>query len=113
MSNLNTSGWRVPEYRILVLPEKQTEKTKGGIILPQTTQDDLQSAKTIATIVDFGAKAFDNQSWPDKPQKGDKVLIPSYCGYKLIEEQAADKLEYRIILDRDILAVQTQEAVCQ
>lgn len=108
----NTSGWKPLEYRILILPDLVEETTKGGIILPETVKDDLQEAKTIATIVDFGAKAFDDGTWKDKPKIGDKIIIPSYCGYRLSSNQSADGREYRMILDRDILLIKNEE-ICQ
>lgn len=115
-NNLNTSGYKVPEFRILILPEVVEEKTKGGIIIPDTVKEDLQYAKTLATIVDIGEKAFDqgtDREWKDKPKIGDKVLIPAYEGYVLNKEQTKDRKEYRIILDRNILAIQSSEEVCQ
>ena len=109
----NTSGWNVLEYRILVLPDLVEEKTKGGIILPDTVKDDLQGAKVSATIIAFGAKAFDEGTWKDMPKTGDKILIPTYCGYMINKEQSADNKEYRVILDRDILAIKNSEEICQ
>ena len=112
MSNLNTSGWNSLEYRILVLPDVVEEKTKGGIIIPDKAREEFQQAKTIATIVAYGAKAFDEGTWKDKPQVGNKIIIPSYCGYVLNKEQTDDGKEYRIILDRDILVIKCEE-ICQ
>jgi co-chaperonin GroES (HSP10) len=109
----NTSGWKPLEYRILILPDVVEEKTKGGIILTTQSIEDQQQAKTIATIIDFGAKAFDDGTWKDKPSLGDKIIIPSYCGYRLTKEQTKDGKEYRTILDRDILAMQINEEICQ
>lgn len=110
----NTSGWKPLEYRILILPEEFEQITKQGIILAVGNAiEDQQQAKTIATIIDFGAKAFDDGTWKDKPNVGDKIIIPSYCGYRLTKEQTQDGKEYRTILDRDILAMQTNEEICQ
>jgi chaperonin GroES len=116
MSNLNTSGFKVPEYRILILPDIVEEKTSGGIILPETAREDLQGAKTLATIIDIGEKSFDQgteREWKSKPMVGDKILIPSYEGYRLSKDQTKDGREYRIILDRHILAIKTSEETCQ
>lgn len=111
---INTSGYSVPEYRILILPDVVEEKTAGGIIIPDSTKDDLQGAKTLATIIDIGEKAFDqgtNRKWKKKPKVGDKILIPSYEGYRLSKDQTKDGKEYRIILDRNILAIQIDEKI--
>lgn len=89
------------------------EKTKGGIILPTKALEEQQQAKTIATIIDFGAKAFDNNTWEEKPRVGNKIIIPTYAGYRLSKEQTKDGKEYRSILDRDIIAMQINEEICQ
>ena len=100
----NTSGWKCVEYRILILPDVVEEKTKGGIILP---------SKSIATIINFGSKAFDDGTWKDKPRVGDRIIIPTYCGYRITSNQTKDGKEYRSILDRDIVAMQISEETCQ
>jgi co-chaperonin GroES (HSP10) len=109
----NTSGWKCVEYRILILPDVVEEKTKGGIILPSKTLEDKQQAKTIATIISFGSKAFDDGTWKDKPCVGDRIIIPTYCGYRITSNQTKDGKEYRSILDRDIVAMQISEETCQ
>lgn len=116
MSNINTSGFEVPEYRILIYPDQVSEVTKGGIIIPDKVLEDLQNAKTLATIVDIGEKAFDkgtDREWKKKPRIGDKVLIPFGEGYKLFKEETKDGKEYRVILDRSIIAIKTNEEICQ
>ena len=113
---MNNSGYKVPEFRVLILPDVVEEKTAGGIIIPETVKDDLQGAKTIATIVDIGEKAFDqgtDREWKNKPKIGNKVLIPFSEGYKLFKEETKDGKEYRVILDRSIIAIQTNEEICQ
>lgn len=112
MSNINTSGFEVPEFRILILPDVVEEKTAGGLIIPDAVKDDLQASKTLATIVDIGEKAFDqgtDREWKKKPMVGDRILIPSCEGYRLNKEMTKDGLEYRIILDRHILAIRKGE----
>jgi co-chaperonin GroES (HSP10) len=106
---INTSGYSVPEYRILILPDVVEEKTAGGIIIPESAKDDLQGAKTLATIFDQGT----DREWKKKPKIGDKILIPSYEGYRLSKDQTKDGKEYRIILDRSILAIQINEETCK
>ena len=112
----NTSGFKVPEYRILIYPDQVSEVTKGGIIIPDKVLEDLQNAKTLATIVDIGEKAFDqgtDREWKNKPKIGDKILIPFSEGYKLFKEETKDGKEYRVILDRSIIVIQTNEEICQ
>lgn len=112
MSNLNTSGFNAVEYRIIILPEEVEETTKNGIIIPDKAKEEMQGAKTIATIISCGAKAFDSSTWKDQPKVGDKIVIPTYAGYILNKKQTDDGKEYRIILDRDILAIKREE-ICQ
>lgn len=101
----NKSGWRVNEFKVLVKPDVLEEKTKGGIIIPDSIKEDWQTAKCEALIVAVGAKAFDYDSEEEKPKVGDKVLIPTYAGRLLTEEQTTDRQQYRIIMDREILAI--------
>jgi co-chaperonin GroES (HSP10) len=104
-NKLNHSGWRVPEYKVLLKPDVVEEKTKGGIILTQKIQEDEQNAKLEATIVGIGAKAFDSGTWEDKPNLGDRVMIRRYAGIILSKDQTADGHEYRIVMDREIVAI--------
>lgn len=110
----NTSGWKSLEYRILILPEEYKNITKKGVILTVgNAEEQQQQAKTIATIVDFGAKAFDDNTWKEKPRVGNKIIIPTYAGYRISKDQTKDGKEYRSILDRDIIAMQIDEEICQ
>jgi co-chaperonin GroES (HSP10) len=104
-NKLNQSGWRVPEYKVLLKPDVVEEKTKGGVILTQKIQKDEQNAKLEATIVGIGAKSFDSGTWEDKPNLGDRVMIRRYAGIILSKDQTADGHEYRIVMDREIVAI--------
>jgi chaperonin GroES len=63
----------------LVVLLKVEEKTAGGIIIPQATQDKEQVAQQIGYIVDAGEEA-----WTAKEMRGvkpgDAVLFPRYSG---------------------------------
>ena len=104
-NKLNGSGWRVPEYKVLLKPDTVEEVTKGGIILTQNVREDEQNAKLEATVVGIGAKAFDSGTWEDKANLGDRVIIRKYAGILLLKDQTADKHEYRIVMDREIVAI--------
>ena len=77
--------------RIVVKPEKQEEKTEGGIYLPETaTKDKPQKGEVIAVGPDFkGVK------------KGDKVIFAKYGG----TEVKLDGEEYLVLGEDDVLAI--------
>ena len=62
------TGWR-----ILVLPFKQKEKTKGGIILADDTVERSQVASTCGLVLDMGPHCYDKERFPEGPwaKKGD------------------------------------------
>ena len=52
------TGWR-----ILVLPFKQKEKTKGGLILADETIERSQVASTCGLVIDMGPHCYDTVSY--------------------------------------------------
>ena len=50
------TGWR-----ILVLPFKQKEKTKGGILLADETVERSQVASTCGLVLDMGTHCYDKE----------------------------------------------------
>ena len=65
-----------------------SEKSKGGIIIPDTVQEKPQEGKIIAV-------------GPGRVEKGDKVLFGKYAGTEIM----VDNKEYLILRESDILAV--------
>lgn len=85
--------------KIIVEPEKEEEKTKSGIVLPDTAKEKPQKGKVIAV---GPGKILDNgQRSPMEVNEGDIVIYSKYAGTEIKIE---DK-EYLILSDRDILAV--------
>ena len=85
--------------RVVVKPSEKEERTKSGIVLPDTAKEKPQEGKVIAAgpgrILDDGKReAMDIK-------KGDKVLYAKYAGteFKLEGE------DLMIISQKDILAV--------
>lgn len=107
MSNLNTSGIRPIEYRVLVRLDPIEEKSKGGIIIPTDTRDMKKESQERATVIAAGRLAFDGWHDEDIPEPGDRVLIARYEGRTF---KGADGLEYRAINDKDIIAFLEKEA---
>lgn len=85
--------------RILVKPLNVEEKTKGGIILPDTAKEKPQQAEVIAIgkgkILDDGTvKALD-------VKKGDVVLYGKYGGTEIIRNGE----ELLLLRESDVLAI--------
>lgn len=104
----NKSGIIPMGSRVLVKIEKLEEKTEGGIILPHETLDKEGEASQIATIIDLGAASFTNglgdlpDEWKIKPEVGAKIILERYQGVRI---QGIDKEEYRLVSDKQILAI--------
>jgi chaperonin GroES len=85
--------------RVLVKPCEEKEKTKGGIVLPDTAKEKPQEGKIIA--VGEGKKTDDGKTIPLSLKVGDKVLYGKYSGTEI----TVDGEEYLIIREEDILAI--------
>ena len=85
--------------RVLVEPLKESEVTKGGIIIPDTAKEKPQEGRVIA--VGTGKIDDDGKKIPFNVKKGDKVLMPKYGGTEI----KMDGKEYQIMREEDILAV--------
>jgi chaperonin GroES len=85
--------------RVVVKPVEREEKTKSGIVLPDTAkekpQEGIVEAVGTGRILDNGTKV------PMELKVGDRVLYAKYAGneFKLEED------EYLIISEKDVLAV--------
>jgi len=85
--------------RVLVRRVEQEEKTKGGIIIPDTAKEKPQEGKIIA--VGKGKLGDDGKVQPLDVKKGDKVLFSKYAG----NEVNIDGDEHLIIREDDVLGV--------
>ncbi|PIU64404.1 MAG: co-chaperone GroES [Armatimonadetes bacterium CG07_land_8_20_14_0_80_40_9] len=85
--------------RVLVKAEKEEEKTKGGIVLPDTAQEKPQQGKVIA--VGPGEVLEDGKTVPLEVKKGDKVIFSKYGGTEVKDKDE----EYLILKESDILAI--------
>ena len=92
------TGWR-----LLVLPYAGPKKTKGGIILTDTTSETIQMTTVCAYVLKVGDLAYkDKEKFPDGPwcQKGDWVIFGRYAGSRF----KIDGGEVRILNDDEIIA---------
>lgn len=78
--------------RVLLKTEKEEEKTKGGLFIPETAQEKTQSGVVVAVGDDKDAI---------KVKNGDKVMYDKYAGTSI----KLDEDEHLIIKMDDIIAV--------
>ncbi len=85
--------------RVVVKPIQAEEKTKGGIVLPDTAKDKPQEGEVVAVgtgrVLDNGTKLA------PEVKVGDKVVYSKYSG----SEVKIDGEEYLIIRESDVLAI--------
>ncbi len=85
--------------RVLVQGIEEEEKTKGGIIIPDTAREKPQQGKVVAVgpgrIDDKGNRV------PMNVKAGDRVLFGKYTG----SEVEIDDEQYLIMREDDILGV--------
>ena len=85
--------------RILVEVLEAKEKTKSGIVLPDTAKEKPQEAKVVA--VGKGRVSDEGKTIAPELKVGDKVLFGKYTGTEI----TIDEKEYLILKEEDILAV--------
>ena len=101
----NESGISPIEYNVLLKQDAVDQKTKGGLIKPDEVLDRDKHGQTRGTIVAVSPMAFTFDDWPhgvEKPKPGDKVAIAKHAGTFLTGN---DGEEYRVVKDKDIVAV--------
>jgi len=87
------------EDRILVKPLEAEEKSKGGIILPDTAKEKPQEGKVIA--IGKGKLTEDGKVLPLEVKVGDRILYSKYAGTEI----KIDGEEHLIIRQEDVLAI--------
>src|SRR5260370_24513237 len=87
--------------RILVKRIKEEEKTKGGIIIPDTAKEKPQEGKVVA--VGKGKVTEDGKLVAPEVKAGDKILFGKYSG----SEFKYDGEEHLILREDDILGIIT------
>lgn len=85
--------------RILVKRIKEEEKSKGGIIIPETAKEKPQQG--IVDAVGTGRKDENGKIIPMDVKKGDKVLFGKYSG----NEIKIDDQELLIMREEEILGI--------
>ena len=85
--------------RVVVVRIGEEEKTKGGIIIPDTAKETPQEGKVIA--VGSGKLNEDGERIPLDVKKNDRVLFSKYGG----NEIQIDGVEHLIMREDDILGI--------
>jgi chaperonin GroES len=85
--------------RVIVERIAEEERTKGGIIIPDTAKEKPQEGKVIA--VGKGKVTEDGKLLPVSLKAGDKILFGKYSG----TEVKLNGNEYLIMREDDILGV--------
>lgn len=85
--------------KVVVKPLAQEEKTKSGIVLPDTAKEKPQQGEIIA--VGSGRILENGQKVPLEVKVGDKVIYSKYAGTEI----KIDDEEVLILSERDIHAI--------
>jgi chaperonin GroES len=88
--------------RVIVRRIEEDQKTKGGIIIPDTAKEKPQMGEVIAA--GSGKKTEEGKLIPLDVKKGDKVLFSKYAGNDIKIEGE----ELLIMKEEDILGIITK-----
>ncbi len=87
---------------MLVRPYQPAEKTKGGVILADTTRETIQMTTVVGLVVKMGDLCFqDKEKFPTGPwcKKGQFVVYGRYSGSRFQTKYG----EHRILNDDEII----------
>ncbi|HBK86861.1 MAG TPA: co-chaperone GroES [Firmicutes bacterium] len=85
--------------RVVVRALAQEEKTKSGIVLPDTAKEKPQEGEVLA--VGPGKIADNGSRMPMEIKAGDKVIYSKYAGTEI----KMDGVEYLVLRESDVLAI--------
>ncbi|MCK5709513.1 MAG: co-chaperone GroES [Deltaproteobacteria bacterium] len=88
--------------KVLIQLIDAEEKTKGGIIIPETAKEKPQVGKVVA--VGTGIILPDGTIKPLDVKKGDKILFSKYGGTEI----SVEGKDYLIVREDEILAIVTK-----
>jgi co-chaperonin GroES (HSP10) len=89
---------------LVILPDPVEETSESGIVLTTASESDrLKLAQTDGVVIAIAPDAFTDLG-ESKPRckVGDRVIFAKYAG---MIRKGNDDVEYRLIHDRDVLAV--------
>ena len=85
--------------KILVEVLEAEEKTKGGIILPDTAKEEKSEGKVIS--IGTGKLLESGKIQPLEVKKGDRVIFGKYSG----DEILIDGKKHKILKESEVLAI--------
>ena len=85
--------------RVVVKPLETVEKSKGGIVIPDTAKEKPQEGKVVA--VGKGRVTDDGKVIAAEVKVNDKVLYGKYSGTEI----TVDSEEYVVLHESDILGI--------
>ena len=85
--------------RVLIKVLDSEEKTKGGIIIPDTAKEKPQEGEIVA--VGPGAKTEDRKTDKKDVKVADKVIFGKWSGTEI----KIDNIEYSIMKESDIMGI--------
>ena len=92
------TGWR-----LIVLPFKMKEVTKGGLHLAETTLERQQVASQVGLVMAMGPQCYkDKERYPEGPwcKEKDWIMFARYAGSRI----KIDGGEMRLLNDDEVLA---------
>ena len=76
----------LPGFHVLVRPVSVKETTKGGIIIPNSTREDMSYLTTVGKVIKLGSLAYnDTDKFPKGPwcKEGDYICYAKHAGQKI------------------------------
>ena len=76
----------LPGFHVLVRPVSVKEKTKGGILIPNSTKEDMSYLTTVGKVIKIGNLAYnDTDKFPKGPwcKEGDYICYAKHAGQKI------------------------------
>jgi|TARA_R100001460_G_scaffold7933_2_gene19929 chaperonin GroES len=91
------------DARVIVKKPEREEQTASGIILPDTVNEQGQTAQGVVVSVGRGSRNMSTGEWMPIPIKeGDKIIYSKFSGIEVQYEEE----DYFIVAERDIIAVE-------
>ncbi|WP_213975834.1 co-chaperone GroES [Tepidanaerobacter acetatoxydans] len=84
--------------RIVIKVLEEEERTKGGIVLPDTAKEKPQKGEVVAV---GSGEIIDGKKVPLEVKVGDKIIFSKYAGTEI----KLDSEEYLILRQSDVLAI--------
>jgi len=103
---------KIPEpvgYRILIRPRGVTEKTKGGIILTDSSKEDQSYLNSVGQVIAMGDECYSDRKKP-WCKVGDWVIFGRYAGARI----SVQNVKMVLLNDDEIIAtLENPEVVTQ